>query len=115
MMIARQLDFFSPIEPLETGARDESLDERFARFHARNPHVYHAFVSVARTYLRVTGRTHVGAKMVWEKLRWEYALRTTDSEPALDNSYVSRYARMAALNEDDLRAAFAFRKLRSVA
>ena len=113
--MAVQLDFFSPIAPLGRAARDESLDERFARFHALNPHVYRAFVAVTRAYLRTTGRTHVGAKMVWEKLRWEYAVRTTDSDPALDNSYVSRYARMAALNEADLRGAFAFRKLRSAA
>lgn len=113
--MSTQLALFARVKPLDKGARDETLDERFARFHALNPHVYRAFVSVARAYLRATGRSHVGAKMIFEKLRWEYALRTTDADPALDNSYVSRYARMAAANELDLRHAFAFRRLRSAA
>lgn len=116
MSNAPQLDLFAtPIEAVpEKGL---SIDERFERFIAANPHVYRAFVSLAREYLRATGRHRVGAKAIFEKMRWEYSIRSKveAGEPALNNSYVSRLARLAATNEPDLRDAFEFRALRSLA
>lgn len=91
-----------------------SIDERFEAFHRANAHVYRLFVAVAREYLTETRSAHVGAKAVWEAIRWRYAIRTRGtSDIALDNSYTSRYARLAAATESDLREAFQFRRLRS--
>lgn len=108
-----QLDLFiAPIVRID--ARNLSLDERFERFHAANPHVYRAFVAIAREYLAATGRDHVGAKMLWEELRYRFAVRSRgESDYSLNNSYVSRMARLAAAREPDLRTAFEFRQLRS--
>lgn len=96
-------------------AKKLTLDEWFEAFNVANPQVYRAFVFVAREYLSATGRKHVGAKAVWEELRWRYAVhsRGSDNDYALNNSFVSRYARLAASKEADLRDAFEFRKLRS--
>ena len=110
-----QLDLFDrKIVPV--AAKGLNLDERFARFIELNGHVYAAFVMLTREYLAGTNRSRVGAKAVYEILRWQFGIRTRgESDYNLDNSYVSRLARLAAEKESDLRNVFEFRKLRSVA
>jgi hypothetical protein len=110
-----QLDLFSTrIVPI--GQKRGSIVERFREFHKLNTHVYLAFVLVAREWIEETGSTKVGAKAVWEQLRWRFGKRTKrNSDYALDNSYTAYYARLAAQQEPDLADAFEFRKLRSVA
>jgi hypothetical protein len=78
--------------------------------------VYAAFVMLSREYLERTNRSRVGAKMIFEEMRWRFGIRTRgESDFNLDNSYVSRLARLAAEKESDLRNVFEFRKLRSAA
>ncbi len=116
-MNSPQLDLFAtPIAPVRHD-KGLSMDERFVRFIQANPHVYRAFVTLAREYLHSTGRRRVGAKAIFEKMRWEYSIRSKAEagEPALNNSFVSRLARLAATNEPDLRDVFEFRMLRSAA
>ncbi len=104
----------APIVPVK--AKSFSIDERFKRFISANPQVYSAFVFFAREYL-ARGHGRVGAKAVWERLRWEYGVRTAHDagDALLNNDYVSRIARLAAAREPDLRCAFAFRALRDAA
>lgn len=110
---SEQLDMFAT--PIISVNRPEiTLDERFALFMRLNEHVYRAFVAIAREYLASTGRNRVGAKAVFEAMRWRFAVRSRgQSDFALNNSYVSRMARLAAASEADLRDAFEFRALRS--
>lgn len=97
-------------------AKGLTLDERFERFIELNGHVYSAFVLLTREYLERTNRSHVGAKAVFEMMRWQFGIRTRgESDYQLNNSYVSRLARLAASKEDDLANVFEFRKLRSAA
>lgn len=107
-----QLDMFA--EPISSTKCYGTIDERFTSFINANPQVYRAFVSLAREYLARTQSKRVGAKMVWERMRWEYAIRTRgESDYKLNNSYTSRLARLASSLEPDLRDAFEQRVLRS--
>lgn len=109
-----QLDLFA--QNVVSVSCEGTLDERFERFIALNGHVYSAFVLLTREYLRGTGHKRVGAKAVFEEMRWRFAIRTRgESSYALNNSYVSRLARLAAQKEPDLADVFEFRTLRSKA
>lgn len=113
---AEQLDIFATTtQRVNLGSL--SIAERFEQFHRLNPHVYRAFVNIARERLEQGARRNgkIGAKAVWEDLRDRFAAQTRHAPSAaalFDNSYVSHYARLAAANEPDLREAFEFRKRR---
>lgn len=88
------------------------LDQAFAEFHRDNPHVYDALVRLSRQAVGV-GRTRVGMKMLFEVLRWEHFIQTTDPDFKLNNNYTSRYARLIMDQEPDLAGIFDLRTLRS--
>lgn len=94
--------------PLPTLSR---LDADFLAFHEAHPQVYAALVRLTREAV-AAGRTKVGAKALWERLRWEFSLHTGET-PNLNNSFTSRYARLIAEREPDLAGVFEFRELRS--
>ena len=105
----RQLDFFTPIAPTHTPnhARGATLEEQFAAFHSANPHVYQALRRHALAMVR-RGHRRIGIKMLFEVLRWQYAMSTVDpaSEFTLNNNYTSFYARLLMDNEPDLVGVF---------
>jgi hypothetical protein len=105
-----QLDLFAvPLVEPEPSETPLTLAERFARFHQLNPAVYAVLVALTRDYVRRTGRDRVGIASVFERARWEYALRTTES-PRLNNSYRSFYARLIMSQEPDLANVFEVRR-----
>lgn len=87
------------------------LDVEFDTFHREHPHYYAALVRLARE-AKDAGRTRIGAKALWERLRWELWL-AHGTTPKCNNNLVSRYARLIAANEPDLAPLFEFRELRS--
>lgn len=90
---------------------DETLDARFRRFHAENPHVYEQLRDLA-LQLRRAGHERCGVKMLFEVLRWQRMLSTTDPEGwKLNNSYTSRYARLLEDQEPELADFFELRRL----
>ena len=91
---------------------DDSLDARFERFHEENPTVYATLARLAREAVR-RGKKRIGAKALWERMRWEFFLATTDEEFKLNNSFTSRYARLLMEREPDLAGVFELRELRS--
>lgn len=95
-----------------TYERHMSLDERFALFHDRNPAVYRALRHLALEYVRA-GNKRCGAKMLAEVVRWRTSLHPTTEIWAINNSYVSRYARLLAAAEPELADAFQTRTLQS--
>ena len=98
------------------GKKRGPIPERFREFHALNPHIYLALCMVAREYREATGRQRIGVKMLWEELRYRFALRTRgEAEYALDNSYTAYYSRLIMQREPDLADAFETRRLRSAA
>ena len=108
----KQLDFLTEIAPTVTvsHARGATLAEQFAAFHDANPHVYGALRRLALGMVR-RGRRRIGMKMLFEVLRWQYAMSTTDagSEFKLNNNYTSFYARLLAENEAELAGVFELR------
>ena len=102
-------------QPRSTEALEGNpLDEAFERFHRLNPRVYELLVDLARQ-AKTRGLERVGMKMLFEVVRWEFTLTTTDPDWKLNNNYTSRYARLIMANEPDLAGMFATRDLRSAA
>ena len=92
-----------------------SIQERFVRFHSRNPDVYEALCTLARRAKRA-GRSTIGIGMLYEVLRWEWiitGLPDSAEEFKLSNDYRSRYARLIMDDEEDLDGIFNLRSLRS--
>lgn len=92
-----------------------SIDQKFAAFHRDNPHVYATLVRLAREAKRA-GKTKVGVKALWERMRWDLWLATAHGadEPKLDNNFTSRFARLIDEREPDLRGLFETRRLRAL-
>ena len=105
----QQLDFFTPIAPTAPAnhARGATLEEQFAAFHSANPHVYQALRRHALAMVR-RGQHKIGIKMLFEVLRWQHAMTTTDAASAfkLNNNYAPFYARLLMDNEPELSGAF---------
>jgi hypothetical protein len=81
-------------------------------FHQQNPQVYTELVRLARQ-AKDHGKEKMGIGMLWEVMRWNIFITTTDpnSNFKLNNNYRSRYARMIMQNEWDLTGFFETRKL----
>jgi hypothetical protein len=101
-----------PASAEASSLRKPKLDERFAQYHAANPHVYAELVRLARE-AKAAGRTKVGAKELTEVCRWHLRLKTVGAEFRLDNSLVALYARLIQEQEPDLRGLFELRRRRS--
>lgn len=88
--------------------------EDFRRFHDANPHVYRLFERFA-CEAHDRGATKVGAKAIWERMRWSVFVETNDPDRQfkLPNNYHALYARMFAARNPE--KAFMFRMARSVA
>jgi hypothetical protein len=83
-----------------------TLDQQFETFHAENPHVYEHLRTLALNAKR-KGLT-VGIAMLFEVLRWQYLMTTTDvaSEFKLNNNYRAFYARLLMEREPELQDYF---------
>jgi hypothetical protein len=93
--------------------RHASIQERFEAFHAANPQVYEALVTMARKW-RGLGRKRIGIGMLFEVLRWKHAFRTVgDADFKLNNNFRSRYVRLIVAQEPDLADAFDMRELKA--
>jgi hypothetical protein len=89
---------------------DDTIDARFAAFHAENPHVYVLLVRLALD-AKQRGATKIGAKALMERARWDLALETRGYPYKLNNDFTSRYARLIADTCPDLAPMFSFRRL----
>lgn len=108
-----QLPLLYDLQPIVPVAQARlSIEEQFQAFHSANPQVYELLRSLALQMVRA-GRERIGAKMLWERLRWEYALATTGDAYKLNNNLTSRYARLLMEREPVLAGAFETRELRS--
>ena len=85
-----------------------SIDDRWRAFHAANPHVYRAIVSVARD-LKHKGWRRAGMKQIFEHLRWKYAIATKGDQWRLNNDFTSIYSSQVMTREPDLAGFFEIR------
>lgn len=99
------------LPPLVSPAPGGTIQQRFERFHRLNPWVYDALVFYARDFLS-GGRSRVGMKMLFERVRWERNRRTTGETFKLSNDFHARYARLVMAQEPDLAGKFETRELR---
>jgi hypothetical protein len=91
---------------------EDPIDAAFRTFHHANPDVYEQLVSLAQRW-RTAGHQRCGIAMLYELVRWERGLETSDDQFRLNNNYRSRYARLIMLNEPDLAGFFDVRQLSS--
>jgi len=88
-----------------------TLDDRFAAWARANGHVVALFVRYALDAHRA-GAQRIGAKAVAERIRWYAAVETRDPEGfKINNSYVSRLARLAVDTHPELLGLFEMRAL----
>jgi hypothetical protein len=93
----------------------ETIQDRFVRFHDRNPDVYWALLDLANQAYDA-GRTMIGMKQLFEVLRWNRMIAGLPDELEeykLCNDYTSRYARLLMYHNDHLSGIFATRELRA--
>jgi hypothetical protein len=89
------------------------MNDAFWTFHEGNPHVYFELVRLARQAV-AAGRTKLGIRMLWERMRWTFSVETRRAEggPKLNDHYTARYARLIMENERDLADLFEIRGAR---
>jgi hypothetical protein len=92
----------------------DAIEKAFWIFHQDNPEVYSLCVALAREALAV-GRRKIGMKMVWERARWDFYIRTTDDTYKLNNNYTALYARLIMKQESDLAGVFDLRSRKKTA
>jgi hypothetical protein len=107
--VSTQIGLFAPI--VHTRGKG-TIAERFAAFDRANPMVYTLLAREARALI-AAGHTKIGIGMLWERLRWLYAMDTTGDEFRLNNNFRSHYARLLMEREPDLAGVFETRELRS--
>lgn len=90
-----------------------TIEQKFKEYHQANPHVYERLRAMA-LQARARGREKIGIGMLYEVLRWEHAMATTDpsSEFKLDNNYKPYYARLIMQSDPRLAGIFETRELR---
>jgi hypothetical protein len=90
----------------------EGMFDKFGEFHQNNPHVYEAFLDVARRGKEM-GKTKWGIAGVIEILRWEWHHQTQDNHYPykISNDYKPYYARILMANNADLANFFQCKEL----
>lgn len=88
-----------------------SIPERFALFHAANPHVADALEVLAAEWL--AGRSRISARDLYARLRWESGIRTEGDVYLLNNDFTAHYARLLIDRRPEWATAFHLRELRA--
>lgn len=86
------------------------LESRFLEFHLRNPQVYTLFDRFAKEAIRA-GRTTLSAGLIFERIRWETQVLTTDPDYKLNNNHRAYYARLWTNNHPKTTVRFRTRML----
>ena len=81
----------SPVNPSRSSR--QTLDDKFERFHKRNPHIFDQIVSLARQRI-ARGRLRLSMKLLFEILRETDDVVTGERPYKLSNSFTSFYARL---------------------
>lgn len=102
-------DLSAPEIIAPVGKTTDWLGEKFDAFRVANPHVEVFIVEIARE-LKRRGFERIGMKMIFENLRWRYALATRGSKYKLNNNYTSHYARYVMRKHPDLDGFFETRE-----
>ncbi len=93
-------------------APDLTIQQRFEAFHEANGWVILAFEALIADWL-AHGHSKVGVKAQAEIIRWTYGRQTHGDEFRLNNSLVSRYARLLIERNPAWSDAIEIRELRA--
>ncbi len=107
-----QLELF-PMIKVSTKGRTHA--EAALAFDAANPHVYRNLRKLALIVIH-SGRKKIGISYLWERLCWDYYVKTDhpESKFKLNHNYRATYARLLAAGEPELENAFFFREMKSI-
>ncbi len=89
------------------------LRYKFHIFHLNNPEVYALFDRFAREAI-AAGRFTLSAKLIFERIRWETQVVTTDRAYKLNNNYHAYYARLWMFKNPQSKASFRTRVVAGV-
>lgn len=89
---------------------DTSIARRFKDYHQDNPRVFDMFRRFALEAIE-SGRERLGARVIWERMRW-FSMIETDDEFKLNDHYIAYYARMFVYFYPEHRGFFTFRTLK---
>lgn len=67
------------------------MRETFEQYQERNPRIYKEFVHYAYQLISA-GQTKIGAKAIFERIRWESKIERND-EFKINNNFTADYAR----------------------
>lgn len=90
-----------------------TIQERFYKFHNENPEVYRLFDLFAKQLLK-KGWDKIGAKMIMERIRWEYATQSKDDRGfKINNDFICHYSRLFMKNNPQHEGCFETRSLKT--
>ncbi len=112
MTVDKQGSLFDLQDIVSIDGRGHTIDGAFKLFHAANPHVYRLLKQLALE-MRASGRERYGIGGLFERLRWEYAIKTS-GEFKLNNNYRALYARKLMAEERELAGFFQTRTRKAV-
>lgn len=97
--------FDMPETVITRPADGRGLTERFAEFHADNPHVYYQLKRLALAQRRA-GNDRGSINQLFEVLRWQVSMSTAGDDFKLNNNWRSFYARLLMEQEPELAGFF---------
>jgi hypothetical protein len=103
-----------PIREPDYGAGRLSPNDRAELFHQTNPHVYENIVRITKTLQNRYKFRRGAIAMIFERMRWLYAIRTHGDNYKLNNDYRAWYARKVMAEHVDLEGFFEIRIQRSI-
>lgn len=92
---------------------EKSIRASWERFDRDNPEVYSRLIELALTWVKARPGQPLGIGMLFERLRWDLALRTTGEPLKLNNNYRALYARKLMNEVPECHDLFRTRRLRS--
>jgi len=100
-----QCELFRPMPTRVKGP----AQERFEAFAKENPQVLEAIIRLAEL-LKQRGFRKTSMSLIFERLRWIYAIQTGGDDYKLNNDYRSFYARVVPLVAPHLEGFFEYRR-----
>jgi hypothetical protein len=91
-----------------------TIYKRFLDFHIKHPQVFRLFEQFAILLIQ-KGHKKIGAKMIVERIRWEYATDSKDPNGfKINNDFAAHYARLFIKNHPEHMECFELREIRTL-
>lgn len=86
-----------------------AIEQRFATYHSKNPHVYEMFKKFA--FAAAAEKATYSADAVLHRMRWYTEIETRGDRFKINNNYAAYYARMFMKDFPQYRGFFRTRRL----